>query len=294
MNTALLVQRIKHSISTSMQSLGPYISTLALCISVLAFIVSSLPYRAVTRHYRLSVKPHVNVIFYLEGGPNQRNGVYITNPGLGPAIIKAVSVEVGGKSYDAVNNNPWRNVLHDLAIMPTCFRYGLVQPESALKPGEEFALLNITHANPPVVDGRSCHIQLLRLLNTEGLKVRIQYESMYGEPHERIVESLINSDMISDIVTVAMQQLAPKLAEQLQSMVAQLAEQMQQFQANMTKRTAEMAGQMLLSELYEDPPGAPEGWWVWRKVRFRIQQDFGHRWPPPTRPTPSPDSTKPR
>jgi hypothetical protein len=62
-----------------------------------------------------------------------------------------------------------------------------------------------------------------------------------------------------------MMQVAPKLAEQLQSMLAQvtqLADQMQQLQVDTMKRMADLAGLTLLRELYEDPPGAPRGWWL--------------------------------
>jgi hypothetical protein len=45
-----------------------------------------------------------------------------------------------------------------------------------------------------------------------------------------------------------------------------LADRMQQSQADFTKRlAADLAGLMLLQELYEDPPGAPRGWWP-RKI----------------------------
>src|SRR5919108_799517 len=182
MNTSTLVQRIGHGISTSIQYIGPWLSTLALFISVGAFIVSSLQYRAVTRHYRLSVRPHMNVNLYLEGGLSERNGIYIENPGLGPAIIKALSVEVGGKSYSTVDKRLWQNVFHDLTIPPGCFRQRSMQSGSVLKSGEELALLTITHATPPIVDGHLCHIELLKFLKAEGLKVRIQYDSMYSEP----------------------------------------------------------------------------------------------------------------
>jgi hypothetical protein len=260
MSIILLVQRIGHGISTSVQYLGPWLSTLALCISVGAFIVSSLQYKAVTRHYRLSVKPHVIVTFYLEGtregGLSEKNGIYLENPGLGPAIIKAISVEAGGKSYSAVNKHPWRNVLQDLAIVPNCFKFRLMQPGSALKSGEERPLLTVTQANPPVIDGRSCHIELWKLLKAEGLKVHVQYESMYGEPDETIAESPVDSDIISDISTALVQQLAPKLAAQLQGMVQQLTQhtdQMQQLNVDHMKRQSALAKRMMLHQLYVHP-----------------------------------------
>jgi hypothetical protein len=68
-----------------------------LFISVAALIVSSLHYYAVARRHKLSVKPHVNIVVVLEGGKEERNGIYVANPGLG--LAKAVPVEVGGKSH---------------------------------------------------------------------------------------------------------------------------------------------------------------------------------------------------
>jgi hypothetical protein len=103
MNASALVQRIAHWICTFVQHMGAQISTLALIISVGALIVSTLQYRVVRKHYRLSVRPHVNFTFILEGGTAERNGIYLANLGLGPAIIKALSVEVGGKSYNAMD-----------------------------------------------------------------------------------------------------------------------------------------------------------------------------------------------
>jgi hypothetical protein len=145
-----------------------------------------------------------------------------------------------------------------------------------LKSGEELTLLTVTYANPPVVGGYSCHIELQKFLAAEGLKVRIQYESMYGEPHETIAESPVDSDTISDIATVMMQQVAPKLVEQLQSMHAhltQLRDQMQELHVHATKRTADVAELMLLQELYEDPPGAPRARWLQQRGSPIIPQD---------------------
>jgi hypothetical protein len=208
----------------------------------------------------------VDIAYYLEGKLNERNGIYIANSGLGPAIIKAVSVEVGGKSYNAMDKHVWQNVFHDLKINPFCFRRGWI---GVLKPGEEFAILTITHANPPVVGEHLYSIELLKFLKAEGLKVRLQYESLYGNPAETIRESWIDSDMIAEISTALMAQLAPKIVEQVQSTVVQLTQalgqmqdQMQQWRVDATKHMADLGVLMLLRELYEDPPGAPRGWWL--------------------------------
>jgi hypothetical protein len=256
LNTPSFIYRIGRWFSTFVQRIAPQISTLALIISFGALLVSSLQYCAVTKHYRLSVRPHVVPNFVLEGGKDERNGIYIANPGLGPAIIKAISVEVGGKSYDATDKRVWQNAFRDLTIVPGCLRRGWVESGNALKSGDEWALLTITHANPPVVGGYSCHIQLLKFLKAEGLKVRVQYESMYGEPYEVVRESWIDDGTIAEIGTVMVEQLVPKLGEQLQSMQTQLTQTLDRFQqtsADMEKRMAGLWGQMLLRELYKHP-----------------------------------------
>jgi hypothetical protein len=270
MTTPPFIHRIRRWFSTSVQRIEPQIqiSTLALIISFGALIVSSMQYCVVKSHYRLSVRPHVVITFTLEGGRDEKNGIYMANLGLGPAIIKALSVEVGGKSYNAMDKRVWWNVFHDLTIIPGCFRQGWAQSGSALKSGEELALLTITHANPPIVGGHSCPDELLKFLKAEGLKVRMQYESMYGEPHEAISESWIDSGTISNIAAVLMQQQVPKLAEQLQSLRAsltQLADQIQQADADAEKRNAAFAELMLLRdlhELYEHPLGGSVGRWL--------------------------------
>jgi hypothetical protein len=122
------------------------------------------------------------------------------------------------------------------------------------------------------VDERACQFELLKFLKAEGLKVRMQYESLYGEPHEAISESWIDNDTILDIALTTMQQIAPKIVEQVQSMLPQfqsmlpkfqqLVARLQQMQVDAIKHMPDLAGLMLLQELYEDPPGAPRGWWL--------------------------------
>jgi len=245
---------------TSLKDRDP-VASIALIVSLGALIVSSWQYSSQIEHNRLSVRPNVVVTYILEGGKKERNGIYMANPGLGPAIIKAVSVDVGGKSYDATDKRVWRNVFRDLAIVPGCFRQGWVESGNTLKSGEEWGLLTMTHADPPVVGEHACPIELLKFLKAEGLKVRVQYESMYGEPYEVVRESWIDDDVISDVATVFIQQIVvPKLTEQLQDMVEQFkkfGEQMQQAEANEEKRTAELWGLMLLWKLYEHPLQTP-------------------------------------
>jgi hypothetical protein len=269
MNISPLMRRIWHWISTSVQHLAPQISTLALIISFGALIVSTLQYFVVRKHHRLSVRPHVVITFTLEGGTGEKNGIYLANPGLGPAIMKALSVEVGATSYDAMDKRVWRRVFRDLALVPGCFRQGWARPGNALKAGEELPLLTITHANPPVVDGQPCPIELLKFLKAEGLKIRMQYESMYGEPYEAVGESWVDDQTIADVAMAGLQQqVMPKMVEQLKGMVPQLqliADRLQQMQDKAMKHMPGLAGQMLLHELYEDPPGAPWNWWLQKR-----------------------------
>jgi hypothetical protein len=258
--------RIKRWFSTAAGRMGPWIAILAFIISIGSLTIASWQYRAVTRHYRLSVRPHVVITFPLEGGTGERNGIYLANPGLGPAIIKALSVEVGGKSYDAAEQRVWKNIFRDLGLVLGCFRQGWAPVGTAIKPGDEIGLLTVTHAKPPVVDGRSCHIELLKFLRAEGLKVHMQYESMYGEPHEAIGESWVDSEIISDTAVGIMQQhVVPKMVKQVEGMLPQLHElvdRLQRMQDKTIKYMSYSGELMLLHYLYEDPTGAPPDWWV--------------------------------
>jgi hypothetical protein len=78
---------------TALKDRDPHIASIALIISIGALIVSSWQYSAQIEHNKLSVKPHMAVTYILESGKRERNGIYVSNPGLGPAIIKTVSVE---------------------------------------------------------------------------------------------------------------------------------------------------------------------------------------------------------
>jgi hypothetical protein len=88
---------------------------------------------------------------------------------------------------------------------------------------------------------------------------------MYGEPHETVAESAIDSDLMSDISTAVIQQIAPKVVDQVQSLLPQfeqIADRLQQMQDRAMKHMYRSEELMLLHYLYEDPPGAPWNWWL--------------------------------
>jgi hypothetical protein len=175
------------------------VSLVALVVSGFAAGVSLWQYQAAVTHNKLSVKPHVAVTVQLEGGLLERTGMYISNEGLGPAIINTITVEVGGKSYDATNPYVWRNIAHDRNLEINCFRRGFAKLGSVLKAGEERSLLVVTQALIPVVGGKICHEELLQFLQSDGLKVRVDYASMYGDSWETIGDSWVSPGTVAEI-----------------------------------------------------------------------------------------------
>jgi hypothetical protein len=101
-------------IVTAVIALAPFVvSIAALGVSIAAYQVSSAQrdiahshLEAVRKHQQLSVKPNVRVVAYFEG-QDRRNGIYITNVGLGPAIIKSVQIIDSTTTYQLPGLNPW-------------------------------------------------------------------------------------------------------------------------------------------------------------------------------------------
>ena len=54
---------------------------------------------ATQRHERLMVRPYVRAVWYLEGA-GHRNVLHLENSGLGPAIVRSLTVQVDGQSLD--------------------------------------------------------------------------------------------------------------------------------------------------------------------------------------------------
>ncbi|MCA0177976.1 MAG: hypothetical protein LCH73_17085 [Proteobacteria bacterium] len=163
-----------------------YLSVSAVAISVVALLLSWYQLDVGRRHNQLSVRPLLLLTPHLEG-PTGRNGLYLSNQGLGPAILRDIRVTVGEQSFEGLGKSKWREVLIALDSDPNCFALAWPQEQSALKIGEEIALLSPTKAGI-----LSCGVATMVLLTQRRFTVDIQYESLYGDSHTLSASGQVN------------------------------------------------------------------------------------------------------
>jgi hypothetical protein len=158
------------------------ISLAALGVSFAAYHVASAQ-RDIARtelevtrqHYRLSVRPRVRIVPYLEG-PGYRNGIYIINVGLGPAIIKSVQIMDGSTTYQLTELRPLIQLLRNMHLNSRCFQKASPLVDSVIRAGEETPIIARTRR----VD-TDCDIPVVSLVAKNSLRFKVAYESMYEE-----------------------------------------------------------------------------------------------------------------
>jgi hypothetical protein len=108
---------------------------------------------------------------------SRKYGIYLSNAGLGPAIIKSMTVKVGDRRYTGLGPSIWPQFRADLGVSATdCFRTGWPVQDSVVKPGEEIPLFTVSG-----VANLACHAQMLRLLANNSIVIEIKYASLYGD-----------------------------------------------------------------------------------------------------------------
>jgi hypothetical protein len=152
------------------------LSICAIFISLVSLLATFWQADLTRMHNMLSVRPRVLATHYLSG-PDDKNGIYISNSGLGPAIITNLQVVINGKTFNGLGRNKWPEALNSIHIGGNCFLQAWPLEESILKSSEEVALLEVAKEKPPV-----CTQSLLKLLVQYGVKIKINYKSMYDEP----------------------------------------------------------------------------------------------------------------
>ena len=153
------------------------VGVLALCISIVAAIFAWQQVEISRVHNRLSVAPILHVTPYAEG-KSGRSGIYVSNVGLGPAIIKEFSVKAGGVVASGFESDQWPEILTAADTNPLCFATAWPKADSAVKAGEELPLVFVTKAEGSDI----CYAELIKLIGGQGVDISIQYESIYGEP----------------------------------------------------------------------------------------------------------------
>jgi len=156
-------------------------------ISIVALVVSiataaiALKQMAITRdHNRKSVMPALQITTHLEG-EGGRNGIYISNDGLGPAYLKDFSVKYKDTIRSGLGPSKWVEILTVSSELPICFSEGWPEKDAILKPGLETPLLHV--ADYKNID--ICGSEVAQLMEVEPLEFFVLYESGYGD--ERVL-----------------------------------------------------------------------------------------------------------
>lgn len=128
-------------------------------------------------HNMKSVAPILQITPYAEG-IGRRNGIYLTNDGLGPGIIKHFAIRSIGGEAQGLGVDRWAEVLGSAGIDPRCFAAGWPREGAAIKAGLETGLLTLTTA--PNLEA-PCLLQVIKLVDAVDIEVEVTYESVYGE-----------------------------------------------------------------------------------------------------------------
>lgn len=163
-------------------------AALAVCISIIAAVFAWQQVGISRTHNQLSVIPILQITPYLEG-KSGRNGLYLSNDGLGPAIIKGFSVRSGGVVASGFESDRWTEVLATTVANPACFATGWPKGETTLKAGIEVPLVFATKAEGAEV----CLVELVKLIGGNPIEIGIEYESIYGEKKHLAANSKVFS-----------------------------------------------------------------------------------------------------
>ena len=168
----IIVRRVLH------HEKNPKASTVTAIASVtiaLAAVFLSVWQGAETRqHNRLSVTPKLVLTKDMRQEAGSI-GIFIANEGLGPAIIRDIVISVGEAQYDVNTREGWIDVLDHLEINERWIQWFAISEGTYFRAGQSDFLLAADRDKINVSEE-------LRLTQaTSQLKVRIEYESVYGD-----------------------------------------------------------------------------------------------------------------
>jgi hypothetical protein len=170
-------------------------TTLPLLISAAAAVFAWQQVEVGKDHNRRSVRPVLQITPYAEG-KGGRNGIYISNDGLGPAILKGFAVGFNGHLTEKSELDRWASVLQAHGLDALCFATAWPLSGTVLKAGVEIPLLRVTSAQ-----GRDdCVLQIVQLISDRPLGIQVEYESIYAEPFRAIASTRVHAASASELV----------------------------------------------------------------------------------------------
>lgn len=162
------------------------ISLAALVVASGALCVSLWQLNMARQHNILSVRPLLMVTPHFAGSGG-KNGLYLTNEGIGLGRITSLSISVSGKSYTGLGANQWPSILRDMGLEPLCFSIAWPTKLAALRPGMEIEILGLSKKAQP-----GCELALISFLTRKNVSIELHYTSLYEEEHVFSADTSMN------------------------------------------------------------------------------------------------------
>ncbi|MFM0492045.1 hypothetical protein [Paraburkholderia graminis] len=172
----------------NLNKLNSLVSRVPVVISILAAVISCWGAYTTNRNAKLTYRPYVTALPFLDQS-GHRLGLYISNPGLGPAVLKDMTITMNGKSYSGLGRSKWPQFISDAGMAADCFREGWPPVGTVLKAGDDDAVLVL---NDPV--RLNCVEEMTKLLGGDDIHVHIEYDSIYDDRYSFDGSVHINDD----------------------------------------------------------------------------------------------------
>lgn len=144
-------------------------------------------------HNRRSLRPVLQLTPWAEG-EGGKNGLYLTNEGGGPAFLTNIEVHAGQHVFAGLGRDEWAAALNAISVNNKCFGGGWPQPATALRAGFDRELLRLKRS----VGDPACFTEMVKLAGGPGLKIAIEYESIYGEKFWLHASSNANNPQLAE------------------------------------------------------------------------------------------------
>lgn len=154
----------------------------ALFVSLLTLAVFAYQTTLIRKQQYMSVYPHLNLTNYNSWSLNYK--YVLKNEGVGPAFIKAIRItESDGTAYDELLDYVEAKIVEQDSIW---FHYSDIYEGKLVSADEEIILFGLSDLNYTNAQGLSANTidganKLRTVLNTDSVKIEVEYESIYGE-----------------------------------------------------------------------------------------------------------------
>ena len=159
------------------------VSVSSVVIALAALFVAVWQGITTRQHNRRSVTPHLVVVRTIKPRVPQID-IRLKNNGVGPAMLREVDVTLDGEAISDENCEGWPQHLRTLSIPYKYCEVDLPAEGSFIPAGYDKSLLMVETKDDDF-DPFEMASQL-----TARLRIRLQYESIYGEKHECEMDSV--------------------------------------------------------------------------------------------------------